>query len=59
MVILGEPLLFDADERLIAYNDREPEVRDRSLLDSSRGSLNIGGIPKACLLAARASRRRR
>jgi hypothetical protein len=59
MVMQGGPLPFDADERLIAYNDREPEVRDRSLLDASRGSLNIDGIPKACLLAARASRRRR
>jgi len=59
MVVLGEPLLFDADEHLIAHNEREPEVPDRSLFDLSRGTLNIGGIPKACLLAARASKRRR
>lgn len=54
----GEPLIVDADERLVAWNDSEPEVEDREIFSVGRGRLSVAHIPTACLLAARASRRR-
>ena len=58
-VLRGEPMIVDADEQLVAWNRHEPEVEDRDVFDATRGSIAINGIPNACLLAARASRRRR
>ena len=58
-VIRSEPMPFDADEQLIAWNEEEPEVKDREAFDAQRThGLRINSVPMACLLAARASTRR-
>jgi hypothetical protein len=54
-VIHGQMPFLDADEYLIAHNDREPIDRTSAPNPPFR-SLSIGEIPRACLLAARASR---
>lgn len=57
-VLAGEPILFEADERLVAWNDLEPEVGDREVFNAQRGQMKTEGIAAACCAAVKASRRR-
>lgn len=47
-VIRSEPMPFDADEQLIAWNEEEPEVKDREAFDAQRThGLRINSVPMA------------
>lgn len=56
--ISGDPPLFDPDTDLVAHNAHEPEFDDPAFRDIIEGkALSTPGIPLACRVAVKASRR--
>jgi hypothetical protein len=59
-LVAGDPPLFVSEPRLVAYNATEPEFEDSATRTSfTNRFMGRAGIPTACQVAAKASRRKR